>query len=323
MPGVQKQTGRRRCETPSKCPGGVSAYVRVGDGDFVVRREVKNAAFNHICKTRPCLYGAVLKNSSYLRYPFFVAMIVLGGVVSGGLFPGMSAYANERRALDDVHWLSPDVPPIGIGRGPLAGKGLHGGIVTVLSGKPSEENNVESHANVARLFLQMQSGNYCVPGMVKTEDRAEHVYFTEHPTAILDSSHLIYARNNQKLRASITENVSLADLMAQGFVVGIGAGVSYGGGIDEIIAPYIEKGSVISHPMANFIGPILSMVEMGRVDFFLAPPWIVTWRFVEQGLNSHDDPAHGILTHPFREASTKMHYFAACTKNAWGSRSLP
>ena len=321
MAGAQKlQSGQGKCDVVYTVPLAAKENMSTLTAEILLPVGGEKQDSDHICKAANCFYGAVLKNLSYLRYRFFAAAVILGGIISGGLVIGAPVSAGEQRAIDDVHWLRPDVPPIGISKGPLAGKGLHGGIVKVLSGRPPEQSNFESHANVGRLFLQMQSDNHCVPGMVKTEERAEHVHFSEHPTAILDSSHLIYARNNQKLRASITDDVSLADLMEQGFVVGVGAGVSFGGGIDEIIAPYVEKGNVVALPMANFVGPILSMVEMGRVDFFLAPPWIVTWRFVEQGLNSHDDPAHGILTHPFREASTKMHYFAACTKNAWGQQ---
>lgn len=244
-------------------------------------------------------------------------VLVLGLLSASGM-----GVADEQRHIQDIRWLKSDVPPIGISSGPFAGQGLHGGIIRVLSDWEIDEIDVEYHANMARLFVQIQSDNYCVPGLIKTEERSKAVVFTEQPSAIVDSSHLIYAADNQKLRASLHDEVSLKDLLEDGFVVGTGAGVSYGNGIDEIIQAYEQAGRAISHPAPNFIEPILAMVEKGRVDFFVAPPWVLTWRFVNQGLEQRSDFSSRIATHPFREAAEKMSYYLACTKNAWGRKTI-
>lgn len=248
---------------------------------------------------------------------------LIGWGILGFLILGAEvAPADEFDPLQDIHWLKIDIPPVGITSGPLAGKGMHGGIITTLLGQPPRAENVAIHANIARLYLQVRSENYCVPGLMRNAEREKVLYFSELPSARLDSSHLIYARTNQRLREQLVENVSLEGLLKSGFVVGVGAKVSYGARIDALIEQYAATDSVISHPAPNFIAPMLLMVEQSRVDFFLAPPWVITWRFVTQeiDLRGHDTPA--IVTHPFREASEKMNYYTACSKNRWGKEMI-
>jgi uncharacterized protein (TIGR02285 family) len=232
----------------------------------------------------------------------------------------MPAYAQD--SLQEIHWLKADVPPIGIGSGPLAGKGLHGGILKVLLGESLTPDMVEGHANMARLFALMKTGNYCVPGLIRTAEREKVVYFSEHPSAVLESSHLIYSPDNLKLRSAIDKDVSLAGLLEAGFVVGVGAGISYGEETDRIIDKFLNSQSVVQHPTPNFLGPMLSMIEMKRVDFSLAPPWAVTWFFVNHKDGGGSDAAPMIVSHPFREASEKINYHVVCTKNSWGKNAL-
>jgi len=227
-----------------------------------------------------------------------------------------------QNTLQEIHWLKADIPPIGIGSGPLAGKGIHGGILEVLLGTSLAPGMVEGHANMARLFALMKTGNNCVPGLIRTAEREKVVYFSQHPSAVLESSHLIYSRDNHKLSEAINEDVSLAGLLEAGFVVGVGAGISYGEEIDRVIQSYSNTQSVIKHPTPNFLGPMLSMIEMKRVDFSLAPPWAVTWFFVTKKDGFGLDAAPTIVSHPFREASEKMNYHVVCTKNSWGKKAL-
>ncbi|NIY77195.1 hypothetical protein HED22_16195 [Thalassospira sp. HF15] len=238
------------------------------------------------------------------------------------IFAAADVSANELDPLHDIHWLKADVPPIGITSGPLAGKGLHGGILEALLGRKPDPDKIEGHANMARLYALIQSGNYCVPGMIKTSEREEFVYFTSLPSAVLDSSHLVYAAGNRKLRDKIDEDVSLQQLLDDGFVVGVGAGISYGDGVDEVIQNHSDQSGVLLHPTPNFIEPILSMIEIGRVDFSLAPPWVITWLFVNRKLKLQDDQTPMIVTHPFREAAAKINYHVACAKNDWGKQAV-
>jgi uncharacterized protein (TIGR02285 family) len=240
------------------------------------------------------------------------------------LLAGLTAAipANAQETLRDIHWLKADVPPIGITSGPLAGKGLHGGIIRALLGQEPDPEKVEGHANMARLYALIQSGNYCVPGLIRTPEREDLVHFTNLPSAVLEGSHLVYAAGNTKLRDKIDDDVSLKQLLDDGFVVGIGAGISYGDQVDEVIQKHSGQSGVVLHPTPNFIAPILSMIEMERVDFSLAPPWAITWLFIDRKLKFQDDQTPVLLTHPFREASTKMRYYAACTKNAWGKQAV-
>ena len=229
---------------------------------------------------------------------------------------------NAQEILHDIHWLKADVPPIGISSGPLAGKGLHGGVLRILLGREPDPDKVEGHANMARLSTLIQSGNYCVPGLIRTSEREQFVYFTDLPSEVLDGSHLVYAAGNKKLRDKIDGNVSLKQLLGDGFVIGVGAGISYGDEVDAVIQKYSRQSNVVLHPKPNFVGPILSMIEMGRVDFSLAPPWAITWLFIDQKLKLQEDQTPLIITHPFREASAKMNYYVACTKNDWGRQAV-
>ncbi|WP_152630602.1 hypothetical protein [Thalassospira sp. HJ] len=260
-------------------------------------------------------FGWRKKEKSYTALIWLMFLSVLAG-------PFATAPVQAQEAVSNIHWLKADVPPIGISSGPLAGKGVHGGIVKALLGHEAGPGMVEGHANIARLFSLIKSGNYCVPGLIKTSEREEFVYFTDHPTAVLDTSHLVYAASNKKLRDKIDENVSLRQLLGDGFVVGVGAGISYGDGIDEIIQSYEGESVVIRHPTPNFIEPILSMIEMERVDFSLAPPWAITWLLLNEKLKPRDAKMPKVITHPFREASTKTNYHVACTKNDWGRQAV-
>lgn len=248
---------------------------------------------------------------------------LIGCVILGGLILGAKAApADELDLINEIRWLKIDIPPIGIASGPLAGKGMHGGIITTLLGQPPRDENVAVHANIARLYLQVRSENYCIPGLMRNAEREKVLYFSELPSARLASSHLIYARSNQRLRPYLVEDVSLETLLKNGFVVGVGAKVSYGERIDALIAKYAATNSVVSHPAPNFIAPMVSMVAQNRVDFFLAPPWLMTWRFVAQGIDFRAKDTPEIATHPFREASEMMNYHAACSRSRWGKEMI-
>ncbi|WP_417837407.1 hypothetical protein [Thalassospira tepidiphila] len=264
---------------------------------------------------RSCLGNAGEKIMSYRT----LICLVLCSCVAV-VFGQRSAHAQD--TLHEIHWLKADVPPIGIGSGPLAGKGLHGGILDILFGASLDPDMVKGHANMARLFALMKTGNYCVPGLIRTAEREEVVYFSKQPSAVLESSHLVYSPDNRRLREAVDDKVSLAQLLDAGFVVGIGAGISYGEETDRIIQRYSNSDSVVRHPMPNFLAPMLSMIEMKRVDFSLAPPWALTWFLINQKNGLGGDSAPMIVTHPFREASEKINYHVVCTKNAWGKKAV-
>ena len=244
------------------------------------------------------------------------------------LMPANGLLANNisHKSEDDenylkLRWLGVHVPPINIMDGPHKGQGLLGGVLEVLARETGMHEYKITKINASRLFQMVKQADYCVPGIVKTPEREEILHFSDQPTAVIEASHLVYSVGNKAIVAMMRETSSLETLLQNGFRVGVGKGLSYGVKSDEILKSPANAENVHVHHSPDVLSPLLSMLERGRLDFILAPPWTIEWHLKRNSKKFIMD-GRKFVTVPYPESDGEILYFAACSKSNVGKSNI-
>jgi len=216
-----------------------------------------------------------------------------------------------------IHWLTIDNPPVGIETGAYRSRGIYGGIIAILGQELPDVSIDYGTINMVRLFATIRTGNFCVPGIIKTAERQKFLHFTRMPTAKILGSRLFFKKDNPRIVPDEHGQASLRALLRNGLSVGLGDGVAYGIEAKEILQDPDFRSQIYNHHEPDFVGPVLAMIDAGRLDMTMVPPWIVSWNALlaqtEESRRVYED----LAMLPLREMEESFLYYAACTKNNW------
>ena len=215
-----------------------------------------------------------------MRTKVFLRLIVLFCLYLVG---ASSALADENKdmkmeessqILSEINWYKNDFPPYFILKGPYKGLGILDRLYPhIISALPSYKHNFFVTNNPG-FFKRVALGhNVCSLSLMKTEERAKHVYFSKPYLFLLQNGLFIRNSDIEKFVEYFTSDgkVVLSRLIKdKDLVLGVKRGVSYGGGLDEIISANIDNKNIVSRKGKDLNEGLFKMLRLGRIDYLIA-----------------------------------------------------
>lgn len=210
-----------------------------------------------------------------------------------------------------ITWYQPDFPPYVILDDPDKRHGIDNNIVQTVVDRLPKYEHVYEVANYRRILENISSGrNGIITPLFKIPAREKYVHYTKKPSYLVYSNGFLYSSSiGDKFAAFTLEDgsIDLDALCSSGRMkIGINAGRSYYGVIDEIIGKFGDK-CFVSRSAIDHLG-MFKMVLSNRVDAAIGFPVEVKFAGMEGMLKYLPVARMGVLT-PV--------YFGA-PKNAFG-----
>ncbi|MFT5699008.1 MAG: hypothetical protein ACI8ZB_001864 [Desulforhopalus sp.] len=176
---------------------------------------------------------------------------------------------------ESITWYQPDFPPYVILDGSDKKHGIDNNIVQTVVDRLPEYEHVYEVANYRRILRNLSSGrNGIITPLFKIPAREKYVHYTKKPSYLVYSNGFLYPDGEKdKFAAFILKDgsIDLDALCVSGQVkIGINAGRSYYGIIDEIIGKYGDE-CFVARSAIDHLG-MFKMVQANRVDAAIGFP---------------------------------------------------
>jgi uncharacterized protein (TIGR02285 family) len=229
----------------------------------------------------------------------------------------VQAYADDKT----ITWQVVDWPPINIlnnGTTPVTAAQLGNGMVDREMAELIAELPGYHHsfvlANIKRVWTSMANGeNRCFASAFKTPEREKLAYF--QAITIIPAVTLVVRRDNKATAKLQFPSVSLKHVVENesGLTGDLETMRSYGPALDAIL---VNAGSRINRISTSYPGQLLHALDSGRMDFTLEYPMTVEY------LQRQSQFKNQLDTIPLNDAAPLVIGYVACTRNAWGAKSI-
>jgi len=215
-------------------------------------------------------------------------------------------------ARDTVTWMTEDLPPEFIYRGPSEGQGTGDLSIRFIAERlPGYEHRV-IRADTARIFYQMaRQDGVCYWGAWRTPERQVFARFSNRPLPGPSFRLIVSEDRMASLKPYLTEQgeIDLAALGAGGLTGGYVTGQPYPGVVGDFVA---APGPAVRLEPVTQVSRLYGLVGAGRVDFVIGNG-IETRYYL-----SHNPSARKFHALPIKGAPPATVGYVACSKGAIG-----
>lgn len=174
---------------------------------------------------------------------------------------------------NEIRWYKNDFPPYFITDGQLKNKGildlLYPHVIDIF---PGFKHKFFISNNLGFLKRADSGDDVCSLSVMKTEERAEKVFFSKPYLYVLQNAVFVRGQDIDKFVKYLDKEgrVSLKELIEdENLRIGIMQGASYGLGIDGIISKSINNKNVITRKGSDFSEGLFKMLKLGRIDYMI------------------------------------------------------
>lgn len=216
---------------------------------------------------------------------------------------------------DDIIWMIPDFPPVGIAESINKQRGIENAIAKVISNHFPEYHHNEEVANLNRIYEEIKNPtkNVCIAGIIKTPEREKFMQFGRIPSVLLTPVALIVRAGEENKFGAINNLVSFKDVLDnQNLTIGIPRKYTLTKTLSSILSRHIGKPNVYQADTTKIIENIFKMIIYERIDYTVAYPWME--KYISEKMN---------LTGKLKslyilEDNSPIMYYPAFTKSKWG-----
>ncbi len=220
--------------------------------------------------------------------------------------------------LKEISWYKHDFPPYFIINDPEKGQGILDLFYPYLVESLPNYTHSFFITNNSGFFKRVESGhNVCAFSVMKTEDRAKELYFSEPYVYVLQNALFIRIEDADRFLNYTDSNgkILFSEVIEdQSLILGAKQGVSYGKEFDRIIREHINNKNVVIRKGKDLSEGLLKMLQLKRIDYMIA--YDESFKYLLKKLNMESE----YLYIPIAEMSDKNLNMVgiSCTKNDWG-----
>ena len=198
------------------------------------------------------------------------------------------AFSGSAHAQTEVSWYIPELPPQHMTSGPRAGMGYNDLALTreLIPRLPAFAHKVVTTTLARRNAMVSAGPTACGISLLKNKEREQTMLFSAAHRGTLSPGVLIAKSAAERVAPYVDSagKLMLARILADGRLkVGMETGRSYGGELDEMLAPYLQKGNVHGVTFQQGTSGLLRMAVNRRVDLVLAYPYEPEYMSSENG----------------------------------------
>ena len=219
-------------------------------------------------------------------------------------------------------WFQPDFPPYVIIDNQNLAKGIDNRIAEYMITRLPEYNHAFQTATYKRLLAEIKRGQHgIITPLFRTREREKYTLYTKTASYLVLPNNLIISKTKRdEVTVFLTTQgeVDLEGLVRSDTMkIGISAGRSYSGIIDETINSYKRASSFLVRSGLDISTGLLKMLDIGRIDAWIAFPVELSYSARRIGI---DEKRFSAITVADMEPFTPV--FFGAPKNAWGARLI-
>ncbi|SCK21654.1 TIGR02285 family protein [Vogesella sp. LIG4] len=231
----------------------------------------------------------------------------------------LSATVMAAPANIQLTWLQLDTAPLSFSSGPDAGQGYLDLVLKTLHPALSSLPPHVVYGNVPRVEHELQKpGNSCTLGLLPTPERQRYLLFSRPYLRMLPIGLITLKKRLPAFSPyqSAQGQVVLARLLQDGKLqAGINLSRSYGSGINNVLAPYLQQPAANIVPLSGLTH--FHMLQYQRIDYLLGYPFEETYPAEHDGIARQDT---AFL--PLQEAGGLLPASVACHKSLFGRQII-
>ncbi len=219
-------------------------------------------------------------------------------------------------AGDRITWLYSDFPPIFIDNGPLKGKGFVDYTVQLLISELDDFDHDFLQVNAKRTLIMLKTKKkVCYPALLKTSDREEFIEFSTPSNVMIPNCAIVPESKLYKFKPYLNKSGEFLfeeAIAKSNLKVGVSAGRSYGGPIDNILSKYQNNENILENYDMQLADILFTLMNSGKIDYVLG------WPTEGQYYQRHSREKISLVCLPIKGMPEYILGYLGLPKNDWG-----